>query len=74
MEENKLSLTTKTNKMMLEEYLIHRIEALEASNAEYRANEIELTTYIYTLLEKDTPEEYKAVVRSAVFGSQGYNL
>jgi hypothetical protein len=59
---------------MLEEFLIHRIDALEASNAEYRANEVELTTFIYTLLEKDTPEEYKEVVRSAVFGNQDYNL
>tara|TARA_R110002096_G_scaffold8986_1_gene36247 strand:- start:4243 stop:4413 length:171 start_codon:yes stop_codon:yes gene_type:complete len=54
---------------MLEEFLMQRIEALEASNQDYRANEIELTTYIYTLLEKDTPEEYKQVVRSSVFGS-----
>jgi hypothetical protein len=60
--------------MMLEEYLMHRIEALEASNAEYRANEVELTTFIYTLLEKDTPQEYKDVVRSAVFGNRDYNL
>ena len=45
------------------------INALEASNAEYRANEVELTTYIYTLLERDTPEEYKEVVRTAVFGN-----
>ena len=47
---------------MLEEFLMQRIDALEASNADYRANEIELTTYIYTLLERDTPEEYKEVV------------
>lgn len=55
---------------MLEEFLMQRIEALEDANADYRANEIELTTYIYTLLEKDTPEEYKQVVRSAVFGNE----
>ena len=54
---------------MLEEFLMQRIDALEAANQDYRANEVELTTYIYTLLEKDTPEEYKEVVRSAVFGS-----
>jgi|TARA_R110000765_G_scaffold26301_3_gene64268 hypothetical protein len=54
---------------MLEEFLMQRIEALEAANQDYRTNEIELTTYIYTLLEKDTPEEYKQVVRSSVFGS-----
>ncbi len=53
---------------MLEEFLMQRIDALEQSNADYRANEIELTTFIYTLLEKDTPEEYKEVVRSQVFG------
>tara|TARA_R110002167_G_scaffold13384_1_gene55820 strand:+ start:3982 stop:4146 length:165 start_codon:yes stop_codon:yes gene_type:complete len=53
---------------MLEEFLMQRIDALEAANQEYRASEIELTTYIYTLLERDTPDEYKNVVRSAVFG------
>jgi len=57
---------------MLEEFLMQRIDALEMSNSEFRRNEIELTTFIYTLLEKDTPEEYKDVVRSAVFGSQEY--
>jgi len=51
---------------------MQRIDALEMSNSEFRRNEIELTTFIYTLLEKDTPEEYKDVVRSAVFGSQEY--
>ena len=54
---------------MLEEFYMQRIEALEAANQEYRQNEVELTTYIYTLLEKETPEEYKNVVRSAVFGT-----
>ena len=54
---------------MLEEFLMQRIDALEASNADYRANEVELTTYIYTLLERDTPEDYKNVVRTAVFGN-----
>ena len=57
---------------MLEEFLMQRIDALEMSNSEFRRNEIELTTFIYTLLEKDTPEEYNDVVRSAVFGSQEY--
>ena len=55
---------------MLEEFLMQRIDALEAANQEYRSSEIELTTFIYTLLEKDTPEEYKQVVRSAVFGQE----
>ena len=54
---------------MLEEFLMQRIAALEDANQDYRTNEIELTTYIYTLLEKDTPEEYKNVVRSSVFGT-----
>ena len=55
---------------MLNEFLQMRIEALEQANYEYRAKEVELTTFIYELLETDTPEEYKDVIRMHVFGEE----
>jgi len=54
---------------MLEDFYRQRIKALEQNNAELRSKEIELTEYIYTLLEKDTPQDYKNVVRSEVFNN-----
>jgi hypothetical protein len=53
---------------MLEQFYRARIEALENSNADYRHKEMTLTTYLYELLETDTPEEYKNVIRYEVFG------
>jgi hypothetical protein len=59
---------------MLEDFLMLRIQSLEDANSELRANEVELTTFIYTLLDRDTPQEYKDVVRAAVFGNGDINL
>ena len=49
---------------MLEDFLMLRIQSLEDANAELRANEVELTTFIYTLLDRDTPQEYKDLNRN----------
>jgi hypothetical protein len=40
-------------------YLNFRIEALESANLELRNKEVELTTYLFELLEEDCPEDYK---------------
>ena len=52
---------------MLIDYLEKRIEALERNNKMLRDNELVLTTYIYELLDKDLPEQYKDVIRQEVF-------
>tara|TARA_R110002020_G_scaffold148713_1_gene324723 strand:+ start:2209 stop:2376 length:168 start_codon:yes stop_codon:yes gene_type:complete len=52
---------------MLVDFYRQRIEALENANAELRARQIELTEFIYTLVDEDTPKEYKEVVRAEVF-------
>lgn len=51
-------------------FLNHRIDALEDANAEYRAREVELSTFIYELIQDDCPDDYKRIVRNAVFGEQ----
>lgn len=48
-------------------YLNFRIEALENANLELRNKEVELTTYLFEILEKDCPEDYKRVIRSEIF-------
>lgn len=53
----------------LNAFYMHRIEALEDANSELRAKEVELSTFIYELVQDDCPEDYKRVVRNAVFGS-----
>jgi hypothetical protein len=55
---------------MLIDYLEKRIEALERNNKILRDNELVLTTYIYELLDKDLPEQYKDVIRQEVFSSE----
>ena len=51
-------------------FLNHRIEALENDNADLRATEVQLSTFIYELIQDDCPEDYRRVVREAVFGDQ----
>lgn len=51
-------------------FLNHRIEALENDNADLRAVEVQLSTFIYELIQDDCPEDYKRIVRDAVFGEQ----
>ena len=48
-------------------YLNFRIEALESANLELRNKEVELTTYLFELLEEDCPEDYKRIIRSEIF-------
>ena len=52
---------------MLENFLQQRIKALENANTTLRDREIVLTSYIYELLDRDTPNEYKEVIRQEVF-------
>lgn len=49
-------------------FLTHRIESLEEANAELREREVELSTFIFELVQDDCPEDYKRIVRQAVFG------
>jgi len=49
-------------------FLTHRVESLEEANAELREREVELSTFIFELVQPDCPEDYKRVVRQAVFG------
>lgn len=53
----------------LNAFYMHRIEALEDANADLRAKEVELSTFIYELVQDDCPDDYKRVVRNAVFGN-----
>lgn len=55
---------------MLENFLQQRITALENANATLRDKEVVLTTYIYELLDRDTPAEYKEVIRQDVFNNK----
>ena len=55
---------------MLENFLQDRIKALEIANATLRDREVVLTTYIYELLDRDTPREYKEIIRQEVFNSE----
>jgi len=48
-------------------YLNARIYALEEANFLLRERESELTTYIYELIDKDCPEDYKRVIKNEVF-------
>jgi len=55
---------------MLENFLQDRIKALEVANATLRDREVVLTTYIYELLDRDTPREYKEIIRQEVFNPE----
>lgn len=59
---------------MLVDYLERRIEALELNNKILRDNEVVLTTYIYELLDKDLPEQYKDVIKQEVFNPERKDL
>jgi hypothetical protein len=50
-------------------YLNARIYALEEANFLLRERESELTTYIYELIDKDCPEDYKRVIKNEVFNN-----
>ena len=55
---------------MLENFLQQRIKALENANTTLREKEVVLTSYIYELLDRDTPREYKEVIRQEVFNPE----
>ncbi len=48
---------------MLADYYRMRIMALEDANQELREREIKLVGFIFDLLDEDTPEDYKNVIR-----------
>lgn len=52
---------------MLENFLQQRITALENQNTLLREREVELTGFIYELIDRDTPQEYREVIRQIVF-------
>ena len=54
---------------MLEDFLQSRIEALSDENRRLKNRDVILTTYIYELLERDIPEQYKDVIRGDVFNN-----
>tara|TARA_R110000822_G_scaffold275918_1_gene398029 strand:- start:141 stop:314 length:174 start_codon:yes stop_codon:yes gene_type:complete len=51
-------------------YLNARIYALEEDNFLLRERDSELTTYIYELIDKDCPEDYKRVIKNEVFNKE----
>ncbi len=51
---------------MLADYYRMRIMALEDANQELREREIKLVGFIFDLLDEDTPEDYKNVIREEV--------
>ena len=57
---------------MLENFLQQRIKALESENSRLREREITLTTYLYELLDRNTPVEYRDVIKQDVFGNQDW--
>ena len=48
---------------MLADYYRMRILALEDSNQELREKEVKLVGFIFDLLDEETPEDYKNVIR-----------
>jgi cell division protein FtsB len=50
-------------------YLNLQIKALQKENSRLQERELELTTYIFELLDRDCPEDYKRVVKSEVFNN-----
>jgi uncharacterized coiled-coil protein SlyX len=51
----------------LVEFKNAQIEALQNAVAEQDKTIMQLETYIFELTDKDSPEEYKAVIRNEVF-------
>ena len=48
---------------MIQDFYRMRILALEDANQELREREIKLVGFIFDLLDEDTPEDYKNVIR-----------
>ena len=48
---------------MLADYYRMRILALEDANQEIREKEVKLVGFIFDLLDEETPEDYKNVIR-----------
>ena len=48
-------------------YKEQRIEALQNEVAKLRINEERLTTYIFEMLDKDCPEDYKRIIKKELF-------
>lgn len=48
----------------------HRIASLTDEVSRLMEVEVELSTFIYELIQDDCPEDYKRIVRDAVFGDQ----
>jgi hypothetical protein len=48
-----------------------QIEALQGVVADNDKYIMQLETYIFELTDKDSPEEYKRVIRNEVFGTNG---
>jgi hypothetical protein len=48
-------------------FLNLRIETLQKENNRLSERELELTTYIFELIDKDCPEDYKRVIKNEVF-------
>jgi uncharacterized membrane protein YcgQ (UPF0703/DUF1980 family) len=51
---------------MIQDYYRMRIMALEDANQELREKEIKLVGFIFDLLDEETPEDYKNVIREEV--------
>jgi len=51
---------------MIQDFYRMRILALEDANQELREREIKLVGFIFDLLDEDTPEDYKNVIREEV--------
>ena len=47
-----------------------QIEALQVAVAESDAYVMQLESFIFELTDKDSPEEYKAVIRNEIFNTQ----
>jgi hypothetical protein len=48
---------------MIQDYYRMRIMALEDANQELREKEIRLVGFIFDLLDEETPEDYRNVIR-----------
>jgi len=58
----------------LVQYLNWQIKALQDQNTEKDQTILQLTGYIFELLDPETPKEYKDVIRHEVFGTKiNYN-
>jgi hypothetical protein len=51
---------------MIQDFYRMRIMALEDANQELREKEVRLVGFIFDLLDEDTPEEYRDIIREEV--------